>query len=143
MLSRQRVPVTIVRFPGVFAPERQQGFVHALCASAVRERRVEVQPSMPLPFDVLALADVVAGISRTLFHAGKDLEKFNLSTGEPNSRALLARRISRLAGAVSGSEPSPADPTICLRAERAAEVLGWRAQPMDVRLRETLESIEP
>ena len=142
MLSRQGVPVTIVRFPGVFAPERKQGFVHTLCASAVRERRVDLEASMPLPFDVLALADVVEGISHTLFHAGKDLEKFNLSTGEPNSRSLLAGRISRLAGGLSGSEPYPPDPTICLRAERAAEVLSWRAQPMDARLREMLQSIE-
>lgn len=140
MASRQGLAVTILRFPGIFAPKRTSGAVWAMCRAAVRQRAILVRAEVPLPFDVLGLPDVVEGLTRAVATAGEPLEKLNLATGRPNSLSLLARQIAALVPGATVTEEGPPQPEICLRVERAAARLGWRAESPEVRLREMLES---
>ncbi len=140
MASRQGLSVVIVRFPGIYSPLRASGAVHAMCRSAVQHRVIEVHAECAIPFDVLALEDVVTGIVKALSYAGESLEIFNLSSGEPCSLELLAGRIGALVPGTRIEKRGVAQPPFQMSGARAARLLQWQPAPVNLRLAEMLSS---
>lgn len=141
--AAQGLTVVVLRFPGIFAPDRLNGAVHAMCRSAVERRVITVTAECAIPFDVLALEDLLAGFTAAVGDGGEGWQVFNLSTGESCSLELLARRIAALVPGTAIHGPAVAQPALRLHARRAAQALNWRAAPLDERLNEVLRTVRP
>ncbi|MBI2517590.1 MAG: NAD(P)-dependent oxidoreductase [Opitutae bacterium] len=140
--SHSGLAVVILRFPGVFSPQRTSGAVHALCRAAVKQRVILLQPDCAIPFDVLALDDLLPAFAAAIEYEGESLEVFNLSTGEPCSLERLAERIAALVPGTRIEKRGVPQPTFQMSAERAARLLHWQPAPLAHRLTEVLSVLQ-
>lgn len=134
----QGLSITVLRFPGIYSPDRANGAVHAMCRGALESRRIELRPECAIPFDVLALADLLPAVAAAVRHEGARFEVFNLATGEPCSLELLAERIAAQVPGTRVERTGVRQPLFRMNATRAARLLNWRAVPTDQRLAEVL-----
>jgi nucleoside-diphosphate-sugar epimerase len=142
MASHQGLQVVVLRFPGIFSPQRADGAVYAMCRSALKQHIV-VRSECAVPFDVLALDDLLPAIERAIAFDGAGFEVFNLSTGEPCSLELLASHIARLVPGTRVEKLGVSQPSFRMHADRALRLLQWRAAPIDQRLAEVLSALAP
>lgn len=139
--ARDAQAVTVLRFPGVFSAQRTSGAVYQMCHAGLTGNRIEVRAPVPIPWNVIALPDLVAGISRALDFRGAHWEVFNLAIGEPDSLTLLARRIAALLPGCRVEESGVPQPDFRMSCERAQRLLRWRPEPLAIRLQEVIDSI--
>jgi len=138
--SRSGLSVVILRFPGIFSAKRTAGAVQAMCRSAVEQRVIVVNSVCAIPFDVLALEDVITGIIEAIAYDGEPREIFNLATGGACSLEILADRISALVQGTRVERRGVAQPVFRMNAAKAERLLGWRAVSLDKRLAELLST---
>lgn len=134
--------VTVLRFPGLYAEDRRSGVVHEFCRSAVSSGVVSVRVAFPLPLDVIHRDDVVAAFETTVQHAGEGYQCFNIATGESCSLDILAESVAELVPGCKVQHSSIPQPVIQMSAQRAADVLGWRAVPRVRRLSLFIEEVK-
>jgi nucleoside-diphosphate-sugar epimerase len=113
-----------------------------MCRSAVDHRVITVHSECAIPFDVLALEDLVPGIVKALSYEGEGLEIFNLSSGEPCSLELLAERIGAQVPGTRIEKRGVAQPAFQMSGARAARLLQWQPAPLNLRLAEMLSSLK-
>lgn len=130
----QGIAVTCLRIPGIYAEDRTDGVVYRYCSSAIRDRNIFVQADLPLPFDVIHVADVVEGIRKAVRHGGDGWICLNMATGEPCSLDLLADSIAELIPGCHVRHAKVPQPTLRMDSSLADRILGWKAMPRSNRL---------
>lgn len=140
--ARQGIAVTVLRIPGVYSEERQNGAVYKYCKAALHEKRITVTTNVPLPLDVIYIGDVVNGFEKAVRHGGKRWQCLNLATGEPCSLNLLADAVAELMPGCQVEHGQIPQPVIQMDSSRAYTVLGWKAIPRRQRLQLMLDRMQ-
>ncbi len=133
--ARQGMAVTVLRFPGVYSPERRNGIVYGFFRSAFSEKKIRVMANVPLPLDVIYIDDVVNGFEKAVLYGGNHFLCLNMGTGEPCSLDLLADAVAKLIPGCSVEHSQIPQPVVRLDSSLAYHILGWQAKPQSDRLR--------
>jgi nucleoside-diphosphate-sugar epimerase len=141
MTTRQGLTVTVLRFAGIFSTDRKNGAVYGMCRSAITDNLIVVRSEVAIPFAVIAMSDVVAGILKAIDFEGRALEIFNLADPDPCSLEILAERIAALVSNCRVEKNCVPQPPFRMRADRAASLLGWCTASLELRLNQILSSI--
>jgi UDP-glucose 4-epimerase len=141
--SKQGLQVFIARFPGVYGEERQSGVVYNLCKAALENDKVEINPETQIPFDIIHIEDLVDAFMK-MVHAKQDKEWncYNISSGEPFSLEILAKKISSLVPGCNYLNNGIEQPVIIMSSSSAKKELFWQPISISVRLKNMLESIK-
>lgn len=130
---------TVLRFPGIWGPQRRSGLVHTLCKQAVEMKAITIGADYPLPLDVLHCDDVAAAFDAAIDRPGTGFREYNVGTGEFCSLDCLAADIADLVPGCTIRRSGVTQPLIALDVRRATDELNWRARPRKERLANHIE----
>jgi UDP-glucose 4-epimerase len=140
--AEQGVSVVVLRFPGIYSPDRDNGAVYTMCRSALESGRITLRPECAIPFDILALADLLPAVEAAIQHQGGPFEVFNLSSGEACSLELLAEQIAAQVSGTQVEKAGASQPSFRMNATRANRMLNWCPAPTNQRLAEVLAALK-
>jgi len=139
--ARQGLDITALRLPGIFSETRRSGVVFQFCRQALEAKLIQVTAGFPLPLDVLHLADAVAAFAEAVGYNEPGWTCLNISTGLPCSLDLLAEAVAALVPGCRVAHGQIAQPIVQMDPTRANTLLGWKAQPREMRLTGMLTEI--
>lgn len=139
---KQGIAVTALRFPGAYSEERRNGTVYEYCKTAIHKRKICVDTTMPLPFDIIYVDDIASAFKKAVQHGGDKWICLNIATGEPCSLDLLADLIAEQVPECEVEHSLIPQPVIRMDPSRAYELLGWKAVPQHERLRYMLDQVQ-
>ncbi len=136
------VPVSVLRFGGLFSEQRRNGALFHFCRAARAGELLRVTTPTPTPWELLHVDDAAEGLVQAALHSDPPHGAFNLGYGEPIELVAIAHRVAALAGAGSTVEVAPgvAHPVFQLDIARARLHLGWNPPSLDRRLAGMLEA---
>ncbi len=136
------VPVSVLRFGGLFSEQRRTGALFHFCRAARAGEPLRVTTPTPTPWELLHVDDAADGLVQAALQSDPPRGAFNLGYGEPIELVAMARRIAALAGTGSTVEavPGVVHPQFELDITRARAELGWSPPPLDRRLAALLEA---
>jgi nucleoside-diphosphate-sugar epimerase len=140
--SNSGLNVTVLRIPGVFDASRRNGTVFEFCVQALTEGHIHVDGCRGLiPIDILSLDQVVAAIMNSCMYPSSGYRCMNISSGEPCSLDLIARRVAELVPGCSVHESECPQPVVQLDTTLARQLIYWQSDPMCIQLSNMLEGI--
>lgn len=130
----------VLRFGGLFAPERRGGALFHFVRAAHEGRTIEVDASSPTPWNILHVDDAVAAIVRGLSAKASEPGPINISYGEPIEITDIAHRIAARTGANVRRNGDAIHPPLLLGIDKARTLIEWPPATLDQRLNELWEA---
>lgn len=132
------VGYAILRFPGMFSPERREGALYHFVRRALQNEPIEITAEEPTPWDIILVDDAAAAIRDCMYASKGPSGAFNVGYGEKVSLPILARTIKRMTRSSSKiiNRTEVIHPPFYFDTRKIRKAFGAKLPPLHARLKD-------